>query len=143
MAAPLKTVDIVINKCYGGFGLSEEAIALYNSLTGKTLSAGGEPERDDPHFVQVVRQLGSKKASGLYSKLVIRTVVDDYYSISEYDGLEDVYFRSRPTCDVRSVIFDSSLTNDQKVDRIRESYLELDRALELWKSLDKDTFVNE
>lgn len=100
-------------------------------------------ERDDPHFIQVLRQLGSKKASGIYSKLVIRTVVDNYYTISEYDGLEDVYFRSRPTCDVRSVIFDPSLTIDQKVDRIRESYLELDHASELWKSLDKDTFADK
>jgi len=102
---------IVINQCYGGFSLSEEAIKLYGKLAGLTLVAETDKYgfvnfycdsvsdgnyfsdhnilRDDPLLVQVVEQLGSKVASGRYAKLAVVEVPDDVqWHIKEYDGTE-------------------------------------------------------
>ena len=46
---------IVINNCFGGFGLSEEA----RGMLGRPLdSCDWEVKRDDPKLVEVVEKLG-------------------------------------------------------------------------------------
>lgn len=99
---------IVYNACYGGFGLSEEAVSLYLDLKGMvytkvkrywgyTFEVEGDPEfyqegikRSDPILVQVVETLG-EKANGDCAKLRLEEVADGtHYRISEYDGMETV-----------------------------------------------------
>ena len=87
-------MKIVINKKYGGFGLSEEAILLYgdkkglniiakedervktithyylNEVKNENLFAEWEIERNDPILVEVVEQLGDLANTG-YTKLKI------------------------------------------------------------------------
>ena len=80
---------VVYSACYGGFGLSEEACALYRSKTG----AGSMPNRyelsrHDPALVEVVEELG-EKANTRYSDLKIAEV-NGPYRIDEYDGFESV-----------------------------------------------------
>lgn len=77
---------IVINACYGGFGLSDEAERLYEQLSGKSFHR--YLPRDDPVLVQVVEELG-ERASDSYSKLEI-VVVPDYteWTLEESDGKE-------------------------------------------------------
>lgn len=99
---------IVINKCYGGFGLSEEAIILARKidpncwakdivLDGETYNSGevadnfwehyySDFSRHDPILVKVVEELGSS-ASGEFAKLVIEEV-EDLYRVIEHDGKE-------------------------------------------------------
>jgi hypothetical protein len=62
------TKKFVINRCYGGFGLSEEGLNLYNSLSEKSLAYSYDIDRDDPFLVQVVETLG-EKADGLMLNL--------------------------------------------------------------------------
>lgn len=134
---------VVYNICYGGFGLSIEALVLYykykypekNLYFYKSSSGQGkvsitlekakseyfpvdildkdfgpkvsttdldnyyehvvkpEPwdiERHDPVLVRVVEELGSKKASGMCSKLAIADIGESLYRIEEYDGFENV-----------------------------------------------------
>jgi len=97
---------VVYNACYGGFGLSNEAMDRMIELgyDGLKLNPEYDPEsksmfnskyygddniaRHDPVLVQVVEELGDK-ASGEYAKLAIAEV-DGPYRIDEYDGYESV-----------------------------------------------------
>jgi len=111
-------MEVVYNACYGGFSLSEEAIARYAEIKGLTLyketGAYGlvtywivPPEkrigsrdamtlkprdisRCDPVLVQVVKELGDK-ANGRCAALKIADVASGQrYRIDEYDGAETV-----------------------------------------------------
>jgi len=89
-------MKIVINNCFGGFGLSDIALARYNELAGtnRTEYIYGI-ERNDPLLVQVVEELGAS-ADNIYSELKIVDVPDDVkWYIHEYDGLEAVYEQHR------------------------------------------------
>jgi len=104
---------IVVNACYGGFGLSHEAIMRYGELANLNLvRVEGEItsichyykdvvddenyfsyydiERDDPILVQVVEEMGEAANSDM-SELRIADVPDDViWYIEDYDGVETV-----------------------------------------------------
>jgi len=105
-------MKIVINRDYGGFGLSEEAHAFIAKRKGWTLACSdynmdywysepGKPvydsqlPRTDPDLIAVVEALGAD-ANGRYADLKIVEVPDniDWY-IDEYDGLEEVHENHR------------------------------------------------
>ena len=77
-------MKFVINRCFGGFGLSNEAI--------KELDISEEDiydlERNDPRLVAVVEKLGDR-ANGDYAKLRV-VEVDILWSIRNYDGREEI-----------------------------------------------------
>jgi hypothetical protein len=83
-------MKIVINKCYGGFGLSKEAMDLYlekKGMQGEKIHPL-EIERDDPVLVEVVEELGIL-ASGNYAEVEVVDIPDDVkWEIEEYDGNE-------------------------------------------------------
>ena len=80
---------IVINICYGGFGLSEEAESRYREITGEYWPMfRWEVKRDDPMLIRVIEELGDK-ASGKYADLKIVEIPDGVqWQIDEYDGNE-------------------------------------------------------
>lgn len=101
---------IVYNACYGGFSLSDKAIARYAELKGLNLvpeknefsfinwkdADTGEYffdrdlDRTDPILVQVVEELGDE-ADGRCASLVIEEVpAGTLYRITEYDGAESL-----------------------------------------------------
>ena len=82
---------IVINACFGGFGLSDQAEARYAQLSGKTLPVYfWDVRRDCPHLVQVVLELG-ELANTSYSELKVVEIPDGVeWDIHEYDGSEHV-----------------------------------------------------
>ena len=76
---------VVISVCYGGFGLSDEAMKWLE----KVGVSDDEPlERHDPRLVKCVETLGSQKASGEYADLRIEEIDGDMYRVCEYDGFE-------------------------------------------------------
>ena len=112
-------MKIVINKKYGGFGLSEEAVLLYgdkkglniiakqdqaiktithyflNEVKNENLFAEWEIERNDPVLVEVVEQLGDL-ADTRHTRLKVVEVPDDVkWYIHDYDGIESVYEKHR------------------------------------------------
>ena len=112
-------MKIVINKKYGGFDLSEEAVLLYGDKKGLNIIAQQDEkiktithyflneekeensfcewdiERNDPVLVEVVEQLGDL-ANSRYAKLKIVEVPDDVkWYIHDYDGIESVYEKHR------------------------------------------------
>jgi hypothetical protein len=90
-------IKVVINKDFGGFGLSDEAKALYKERKGIT-----DPNwwyrdilRDDPILVQIVEEMGDN-ANGGYAELKVVEIPDDAdWYIEEYDGSEWVAERHR------------------------------------------------
>ena len=110
-------MKIVINRCFGGFGLSDAAVRLYGELAGlnlveaqsencgaefytdhvsdETFFSYYEIARDDGFLIEVVETLG-EAASGRYSKLSVVEVPDDIeWYIAEYDGSEHVAEKHR------------------------------------------------
>ena len=112
-------MKIVINRDYGGFGLSDEAIREYLRRTyGEGNFQEEEPdkhgfinflvngeyfydnyiERDDLVLVEVIEEMG-EKANGKYAclKIVEIPAEVDWY-IEEYDGMEHVAEHHRTWC---------------------------------------------
>jgi hypothetical protein len=92
---------VVINTCYGGFGISMEAIEEMASLGHKgaiDFLATGEKypyikilDRSDPILVDVVEKLGDK-ANGQCAKLKIVDAVFNFDVVDDCDGMEKIEF---------------------------------------------------
>lgn len=103
-------MKVVINKCHGGFSLSQKAMERYAELKGfklvtetfdlyslyyrdnsdsdNNLISDYEIQRDDPALVQAVEELG-EAANGRFAELkVVEIPKDVSWEIDEYDGLE-------------------------------------------------------
>lgn len=80
---------IVLNYCFGGFGLSKEAY----EFMGLEWDGFGffEGSREDENLVRCVEELGSK-ANSWGSNLVVEEYDDEYSEaeITEYDGYESL-----------------------------------------------------
>lgn len=94
-------IKIVLNACHGGFGLSEEAVNLYNNYCKDGSQHLALPkdyesskrwcndlDRDDPILIRVVEEL-REKANGDCAKLRIANI-NCSNLIDEYDGYENV-----------------------------------------------------
>lgn len=79
-------LKVVINRCYGGFGLSKKAIALMKEYRKEYDYS--TIERHDPVLVRVVEELGDE-ANGECSKLKVEEITFGY-AINDYDGKETV-----------------------------------------------------
>lgn len=102
-------MKIVINKCHGGFGLSQKAMERYAELKGfrlitedkgfysmhyadsisdENMISDYNMKRDDPDLVQALEELG-KAANGRHAALAIVEIPEGVsWDIEEYDGLE-------------------------------------------------------
>ena len=103
-------MKIVLNVCFGGFGLSNEATIKYAELKGIKLYTKKEKSwltefytdplmsdesfyypdipRDDPDLIEVVASMGDK-ANGRYAELKIVDIPDDVvWTIMEHAGVE-------------------------------------------------------
>ena len=85
------TYKVVLNGCYGGFGLSQVAVARLKELGVKYEDdyEYNEMERNDPLLIQVVEELG-EEASDDCSRLHVAEVNTPLYIIEEHDGLESI-----------------------------------------------------
>lgn len=83
-------MKVVINRCFGGFGLSEQAEQLYKERKGITDPNWfyWEIARNDEVLVELVEQMGSTVNSN-YSDLGVVDIPDDVkWTVEEYDGRE-------------------------------------------------------
>lgn len=82
-------MKIVINNCYGGFGLSKKALKYLNIEDDFYI------ERTDERLIKCVEELGDE-ASDVCASLIVIEIPDnvDYY-IWEYDGIESVHEQHR------------------------------------------------
>lgn len=93
-------MKVVINTCYGGFGLSKEAFARWREAKNLNdddvrFEFDSEIPRNDAELIQIVEQMGDR-AAGDFANLKIVEVPDDVnWYIEEYDGREWVAERHR------------------------------------------------
>jgi hypothetical protein len=88
-------MKVVINDCYGGFGLTDAALAEYKDRKGIT-----DPNfyyydipRDCPVLVEMVER---GDVDGTFSELKVVEIPDDVnWYIEEYDGMEHIAERHR------------------------------------------------
>ena len=87
-------MKVVINKCFGGYSLSEKA---YKFLNIPWDGYGYEfiEDRSNPALVKCVEALGDE-ASGSFAKLKVVEIPDGVeWEINEYDGTEWVAEKHR------------------------------------------------
>lgn len=100
-------MKIVLNKCYGGYNISDEAVIRLrelgcqeaiaykmekenDDLWGKDWNSLLDGDRTNKHLVQVVEELGSR-ANGACAQLEVVEIPDGVrWEISDYDGMETV-----------------------------------------------------
>lgn len=139
-------MKIVINACYGGFGLSE--IALYEYCRRKGLRdadgitacgyRGSRIPRDDPILVAIIDEMG-EAANGDCSRLRIEKIDDNcegFWEINEYDGAEHVVIRSDALSMTRraaGILYDPGLTDEEKLRRLYAVFPPLPIALKKTK----------
>lgn len=110
-------MKVVINRCFGGFGLSRAALHRLRELgceaakkeidigecyaDGSVKSSFGNDsfcsdiERDDALLVSVVESMG-KLANGGYAELSVVEIPDDVsWEVDDYDGMETVAEKHR------------------------------------------------
>lgn len=102
-------MKIVINKCYGGFGLSKKAVLLCQEISGDKNWGGiilpdenirptfdvwcPNIERTDPVLIKAVEVLG-KDANGSFSKLIVEDIrAGSYFKINDNDGYECISYK--------------------------------------------------
>ncbi len=107
----MKTREVVINACFGGFSLSDAAclrlrelgnkVALEETMCGEQYKDSGsvcdikdsncrDIKRDDPQLVQVIKELGDKANGSCAELKVVKVPCNIEWGIHEYDGLEHV-----------------------------------------------------
>jgi len=79
---------VVINTCYGGFGLSDKAIDWMNEHGANVGQYSDyDIERHNPILVACVEALG-KEAGDTFSDLSVVEIEGSRYRVDEYDGKE-------------------------------------------------------
>jgi hypothetical protein len=122
------TITIMVNACYGGFGLSEAAMDEYRRRrpSSDVGVAGGDAyydiARHDALMVQVVKELGHA-ANGPCAAIELWQIPSRYvnhYSIREYDGMENVaVHRNAYRVDAaREILRQETLTKTEKLARL-------------------------
>lgn len=81
-------MKLVLNKCFGGFGISDSAAEILGVDEYDFI------DRDDENLIALINEKGSDFVSGSFAKLKIVEIPDSYtdYTIDEYDGMERVIY---------------------------------------------------
>lgn len=106
-------MKLAINRCFGGFGLSDEARnRFFKAKESKGHKITSKPDRDypdriyyyideecifdseiprdDPDLIKIIEEMG-ENANGDHARLKIVEIPDDVkYQITEYDGVEKI-----------------------------------------------------
>lgn len=84
-------MKVVVNKCYGGFGLSEKAYEFLGlEWDGYGFAYNDYDLRTDEKLIECVETLGDK-ANGRFAYLKVVEIPDDIeWEIDYYDGVETI-----------------------------------------------------
>ena len=93
-SSPPATFEVMVNRCYGGFGLSQAAMDEYRRrCPSSSTVCDCDLSRHDAVMIQIVKDLGSAAASAQHASVQLLRVPSEYvhhYTIEEYDGMESV-----------------------------------------------------
>lgn len=84
-------MKIVLNRKYGGFGLSNSAKELLNIPTSEYVF---DYDRTDKELISIIEKYGSDYVSDRLAKLEVFNIPDKAtdWKINEYDGVEEVWY---------------------------------------------------
>lgn len=88
-------MKIVVNKCYGGFRLSDKAEEMLAEAIGvSTDDIWGDNYREHPALVAIVEELGLESYDDDVSELTVVEIPEDAtdWELSDYDGYEDIIY---------------------------------------------------
>ena len=127
-----EVIEVLYNICYGGWGISEKAVELYNLRNGNnnpiTTLDSGDLCRHDPILIQIYKELGVE-FNDVYAKIQIKKIpkiYENYYYIREYDGAESVnidytnYNKLNAVCNKIKEILQSSDDNAIKINEMTD-----------------------
>jgi hypothetical protein len=84
-------MKVVINKCFGGFGLSEAVFNRYNELSPTKAVYGFDIKRNDPFLIQAIEEIGLDASGTIHSELKIVDIPNDVaWYVDDYDGMETI-----------------------------------------------------
>ena len=85
-------MKFVLNKCYGGFTISDWALLKLN-IDPHHLDWENFPDRDDPDLIKLVEE-NAEKASGECAELKVVEIPDSAtdYEFDDYDGIESITY---------------------------------------------------
>ena len=104
---------IIINRCFGGYGWSEQALREISARKGERRDEYWDGDlREDQVAIAVLEEYGSEWCSSKFAKLDIATYNEEDYiaDIDEYDGAESLKLIPRIT--------ESRIRNCRNVDEI-------------------------
>lgn len=81
-------MKIVINRCYGGFSLSDKAIKEYCKQKGIQSVNEWDIKRNDPSLVDIVEKMGAAAGDRLADLKIVDIPDDVDWVIEDYDGVE-------------------------------------------------------
>jgi hypothetical protein len=86
-------MEIVINKDYGGYGISYRARHAIEEANEPDEISGDE-FRTSPTLINFIKTYGSEAASDSYANLKVVNIPDNAtdWRIEEYDGLESIIY---------------------------------------------------
>lgn len=88
-------MKVVLNKCYGGFGLSEKAKKYLGDEQADLHYGYDYKARNNPKLVECIEVLG-EEASGQYALLVVVEIPNNIeWGIVDYDGYETIHEEHR------------------------------------------------
>jgi len=88
-------MKIVINSCFGGYSLSQEAYEELG-IPWDDFGYAYDDDRANPKLVACVEKLGPELASGSKARLKVVEIPDDAkWYVTEYDGFETIREKSR------------------------------------------------
>ena len=109
-------MKIAINTCFGGYNLSNSAIAEYARLTGMDLEvdeycdfnllkdgkyySANRIKRTDPVLIEVIERLGDEAAGNCSRLEIVEIPTGEKYRITDYDGNEGIELASEIHWDV-------------------------------------------
>jgi hypothetical protein len=88
---------IVINDCFGGYGLSDDALEEYKRMAciDDEEFTDQDIDRDDPYLVRLVEEWGERAEDNFAQLKIVDIPSDVDWIIQEYDGHEWIAERHR------------------------------------------------
>ena len=125
MISDNEEIDVLYNNCHGGWGISDKARELY--ILRKTKNSNNK-RRTDPILIQIYNELGDE-FDDKYSSSAIAKIpkkYENYYYISEYDGLEKIeidytkYELDNLKKNIKEILENNSIDNYEKINQFKK-----------------------
>jgi hypothetical protein len=120
-------IEVLYNYCYGHWGMSDKAKELYTLRKTKN-SNNYIRRRNDPILIQIYNELGNEfdERNSKTSIEKIPKKYENYYYISEYDGLETIeidytkYELDNLKQNIKEILENNCIDKDEKINKLKK-----------------------